>query len=128
MGSIETSKPDYDVLVIGAGLSGVYACYRMQQLNLKVKVLEAGSSVGGTWYWSLFLFPGSSILLSKTQIATLAADSIANLIATISSGVKKSSTNGHGASTLPHRKKQSDISASFVTNTTYGKICSSIPV
>lgn len=46
------SETDYDVLIIGAGLSGCYACYRMQQLNLSVKVLEAGSSVGGTWYWS----------------------------------------------------------------------------
>jgi cation diffusion facilitator CzcD-associated flavoprotein CzcO len=48
-----TSLPDYDVLIIGAGLSGCYACYRMQQLNMKVKVIEAGSSVGGTWYWSI---------------------------------------------------------------------------
>ena len=46
------SGPEYDVLVIGAGMSGVYACYRMRQLNLKVKVVEAGSNVGGTWYWS----------------------------------------------------------------------------
>jgi cation diffusion facilitator CzcD-associated flavoprotein CzcO len=51
MGS-ELLQPDYDVLVIGAGLSGCYACYRMRQLGVKVKVLETGSSVGGTWYWS----------------------------------------------------------------------------
>lgn len=29
----------------------------MKQLNLKVKVLEAGSSVGGTWYWNRY--PGA---------------------------------------------------------------------
>jgi len=52
MGSVGESQPDYDVLVIGAGLSGCYACHRMHQINLKVKVLEAGTSVGGTWYWS----------------------------------------------------------------------------
>lgn len=56
MGSIELS-PEYDVLVIGAGLSGCYACYRMQKLNLKVKVIEAGTSVGGTWYWNRY--PGA---------------------------------------------------------------------
>jgi cation diffusion facilitator CzcD-associated flavoprotein CzcO len=55
MGSIEIHKPDYDVLVIGAGLSGCYACYKIRSLNLKVKVLETGSSVGGTWYWSMLL-------------------------------------------------------------------------
>lgn len=52
MGSIGIAKPDHDVIIIGAGLSGCYACYRMQKINLNVKVLEAGSSVGGTWYWS----------------------------------------------------------------------------
>ncbi|KAF2709142.1 FAD/NAD(P)-binding domain-containing protein [Pleomassaria siparia CBS 279.74] len=57
MGSIEVPKPDYDVLVIGAGLSGCYACYRMRQLGVKVKVLETGSSVGGTWYWNRY--PGA---------------------------------------------------------------------
>lgn len=57
MGSIETLQaPEYDVLVIGAGLSGCYACYRMRELGVKVKVLETGSSVGGTWYWSTLYF------------------------------------------------------------------------
>jgi cation diffusion facilitator CzcD-associated flavoprotein CzcO len=57
MGSIETPvAPDFDVLVIGAGLSGCYACYRMRELGAKVKVLETGSSVGGTWYWSTLHF------------------------------------------------------------------------
>ncbi|KAK4959111.1 hypothetical protein LTR10_003910 [Elasticomyces elasticus] len=57
MGSVGEVHPDYDVLVIGAGLSGCYACHRMQQLNLKVKVIEAGTSVGGTWYWNRY--PGA---------------------------------------------------------------------
>lgn len=54
MGSIQQAQPDYDVLVIGAGLSGCYACHSMKQLKLTVRVLEAGSSVGGTWYWSQY--------------------------------------------------------------------------
>ncbi|OQO10799.1 hypothetical protein B0A48_04099 [Cryoendolithus antarcticus] len=57
MGSLEPVKPDYDVLVIGGGLSGCYACHRMKELNLSVKVLEAGTSVGGTWYWNRY--PGA---------------------------------------------------------------------
>jgi cation diffusion facilitator CzcD-associated flavoprotein CzcO len=53
MGSIEDAlAAEYDVLVLGGGLSGCYALYRMRELNLKVKCLEAGSSVGGTWYWN----------------------------------------------------------------------------
>jgi cation diffusion facilitator CzcD-associated flavoprotein CzcO len=42
---------DYDVLIIGAGLSGIYSMHRMRELGVRAKVLEAGSSEGGTWYW-----------------------------------------------------------------------------
>lgn len=42
---------DYDVLIIGAGLSGIYSLYRMRQMGLKAKVIEAGSGEGGTWFW-----------------------------------------------------------------------------
>ncbi|KAL1891706.1 hypothetical protein Sste5346_007455 [Sporothrix stenoceras] len=48
---------DYDVLIIGAGLSGIYSMYRMAQLGLRAKVLEAGSSEGGTWFWNRY--PGA---------------------------------------------------------------------
>ncbi|KAJ5525282.1 hypothetical protein N7494_011932 [Penicillium frequentans] len=48
---------DYDVLIIGAGLSGIYSLYRMHQLGLRAKVLEAGGDVGGTWYWNRY--PGA---------------------------------------------------------------------
>jgi cation diffusion facilitator CzcD-associated flavoprotein CzcO len=41
----------YDVLIVGGGLSGIYSLYRMRKLGLRVKVLEAGSSEGGTWFW-----------------------------------------------------------------------------
>jgi len=42
---------DYDVLIIGGGLSGIYSLYRMRKLGLRTRVLEAGESEGGTWYW-----------------------------------------------------------------------------
>ncbi len=47
-----------DALVIGAGFSGLYQliCLR-DRLKLKVKVLEAGDGVGGTWYWNRY--PGA---------------------------------------------------------------------
>ena len=57
MGSIgeptENGKvPDYDVLCIGAGLSGIYTTYRLRELGLHGKILEAGSAEGGTWFWN----------------------------------------------------------------------------
>ena len=46
-----------DVVVVGAGFAGMYAIYRFRQLGLRTKVLEAGSGVGGTWYWNRY--PGA---------------------------------------------------------------------
>src|SRR5690606_4835883 len=49
--------PDHDVIVIGAGISGMYQLYRLRNLGLKVQVFEAGTGVGGTWYWNRY--PGA---------------------------------------------------------------------
>ena len=46
-----------DVLVVGAGFAGMYAVYRFRGQGLNVLVLEAGSDVGGTWYWNRY--PGA---------------------------------------------------------------------
>ena len=47
----------YDAIIIGAGMSGMYQLYRLRQLGLRVLVLEAGTGVGGTWYWNRY--PGA---------------------------------------------------------------------
>lgn len=46
-----------DVAVIGAGMSGMYQVYRLRELGLTVRGFEAGSDVGGTWYWNRY--PGA---------------------------------------------------------------------
>src|SRR6266702_4379344 len=47
----------YDVIVIGAGLFGMYQLHRLRELGLSVRVFEAGDDVGGTWYWNRY--PGA---------------------------------------------------------------------
>jgi cation diffusion facilitator CzcD-associated flavoprotein CzcO len=47
----------WDVIVIGAGLSGMYQLHRLRELGFKVHVYEAGGGVGGTWYWNRY--PGA---------------------------------------------------------------------
>ena len=47
----------HDVIVIGAGLSGMYQLHRLRQLGVAVRVFEAGGGVGGTWYWNRY--PGA---------------------------------------------------------------------
>ena len=49
-----SSALDFDVIVSGAGMSGLYQLYRLRALGLRVRVLEAGTGVGGTWYWNRY--------------------------------------------------------------------------
>lgn len=49
--------PDTDAIIIGAGISGMYQLYRLRELGLNVRVFEAGTGVGGTWYWNRY--PGA---------------------------------------------------------------------
>ncbi|MCP5032779.1 MAG: NAD(P)-binding protein, partial [Actinomycetia bacterium] len=46
--------PDHDVIIIGAGVCGIYQLYRLLELELDVTVLEAGGGPGGTWYWNRY--------------------------------------------------------------------------
>src|SRR5688572_7181061 len=47
----------FDAVVVGAGFAGLYMLYRLRQLGLSVRVYEAGSGVGGTWFWNRY--PGA---------------------------------------------------------------------
>ena len=46
-----------DAVVIGAGVAGLYALYRLREQGLKVRAIDAASGVGGTWYWNRY--PGA---------------------------------------------------------------------
>ena len=48
---------EFDVVVIGAGIAGLYSIYRMREIGLSVKAYEKGDGVGGTWYWNRY--PGA---------------------------------------------------------------------
>lgn len=50
-----TEKPiDCDVLVIGAGFSGITAIHRFRKLGLNVKCFESAGDFGGVWYWNRY--------------------------------------------------------------------------
>jgi len=45
---------DVEVLVIGAGVTGLYQLYRAREDGFSTVLLEAGEGVGGTWYWNRY--------------------------------------------------------------------------
>lgn len=50
--SRDVTAPDLDVVVIGAGVAGICALYRLRELGLRVRAFEEADGVGGTWYWN----------------------------------------------------------------------------
>ena len=56
---------EYDVVVVGAGFAGMYLLHRLRGLGLRTRVLEAGSGVGGTWYWNRY--PGARCDIESMQ-------------------------------------------------------------
>ena len=55
MGSDQVA--DVDILIMGAGVTGIYQLYRAREAGYSVQLVEAGSGVGGTWYWNRY--PGA---------------------------------------------------------------------
>jgi cation diffusion facilitator CzcD-associated flavoprotein CzcO len=48
---------DVDVLIAGAGVTGIYQLYRARAAGFSARLVEAGSGVGGTWFWNRY--PGA---------------------------------------------------------------------
>ena len=53
----EQNGSTVDAVIVGAGLSGLYQLYRLRESGLTARVIEAGSGVGGTWFWNRY--PGA---------------------------------------------------------------------
>jgi cation diffusion facilitator CzcD-associated flavoprotein CzcO len=56
---VTTRVRELDVVVIGAGFSGMYALHRLRDSPLRIKGFETGSGPGGTWYWNRY--PGARV-------------------------------------------------------------------
>ena len=50
-------RQEFDVVIVGAGFAGMYMLHRARGLGFTVRLFEAGSGVGGTWYWNRY--PGA---------------------------------------------------------------------
>jgi cation diffusion facilitator CzcD-associated flavoprotein CzcO len=57
MNTKTAGEPDYEVIVVGAGVCGIYQLYRLLELGVSATVLERGADLGGTWFWNRY--PGA---------------------------------------------------------------------
>lgn len=55
----DLTSPEYDVIVVGAGIGGLYGVKRFRDQGLSVLGLEAAPEVGGVWYHNSY--PGARV-------------------------------------------------------------------
>ncbi|KJC61083.1 cyclohexanone monooxygenase [Bradyrhizobium sp. LTSPM299] len=48
------AKTHYEVIVVGAGVAGIYQIKRLADLGIDATVLEGAPNLGGTWYWNRY--------------------------------------------------------------------------
>ncbi|MFH8484702.1 flavin-containing monooxygenase [Streptomyces longisporoflavus] len=68
MPSVPPSRPtvpQFDAIVVGAGFSGLYQLYRLRELGLSVRLLEACVDIGGTWHRNRY--PGARCDVESTS-------------------------------------------------------------
>ena len=63
----KTSSAEYDVIIVGAGFSGLYMLHRLRGAGFTARILERASDVGGTWYWNRY--PGARCDVESMQYA-----------------------------------------------------------
>ncbi|UYB38192.1 NAD(P)/FAD-dependent oxidoreductase [Streptomyces sp. Je 1-4] len=59
-----SAAPQLDAVIVGAGFSGLYQLYRLRELGLRTRVLEACDDIGGTWYRNRY--PGARCDVEST--------------------------------------------------------------
>jgi cation diffusion facilitator CzcD-associated flavoprotein CzcO/acetyl esterase/lipase len=59
------TQDNVDVVVAGAGFSGLYMVHKLREAGFSFRVLESGGDVGGTWYWNRY--PGARCDIPTTD-------------------------------------------------------------
>lgn len=58
-GNGDRAAVEFDAIVVGAGVAGLYQLYLLRGMGLKVRLFDGASNVGGTWYWNRY--PGARV-------------------------------------------------------------------
>ncbi len=62
-----TAPTTIDTVIVGAGFAGLYMLHRLRNQNASAIVFEAGSGIGGTWYWNRY--PGARVDIESQEYA-----------------------------------------------------------
>ncbi len=57
--SADNGANDFDIVIVGAGFSGVYQLHHLRKLGFSVRLLDAGDDLGGIWHWNCY--PGARV-------------------------------------------------------------------
>ncbi len=68
------SDRDFDAVIVGAGFAGLYMLHKLRGMGFAARVLEAGSGVGGTWYWNRY--PGARCDVESMQYSYQFSDEL----------------------------------------------------
>jgi cyclohexanone monooxygenase len=55
----EQPQRSFDVVIVGAGVAGLYMLYRAKEAGLSARLFDAADGIGGTWYWNRY--PGARV-------------------------------------------------------------------
>jgi cyclohexanone monooxygenase len=55
----------FDAIIVGAGFAGMYMLHKLRGQGLSARVIEAGTGVGGTWYWNRY--PGARVDIESME-------------------------------------------------------------
>src|SRR5690606_21545522 len=64
-GLAPSPETELDVAIVGAGFAGLHMLYRALGSQRNVRLFEAGSGVGGTWYWNRY--PGARVDIESLE-------------------------------------------------------------
>ena len=61
----KNTSTDFEVVIVGAGFAGLYMLHKMHEAGRTARVYEAGTGVGGTWYWNRY--PGARVDIQSVE-------------------------------------------------------------
>ena len=71
----DPKKPtSLDVVIVGAGFSGLYLLHKLRGMGFSARVFEAADGVGGTWYWNRY--PGARVDIESQEYSYSFSDEL----------------------------------------------------